>query len=130
MPTSRRKPADRPRKRKSGTPRDPVTLYAKDVVEGRIIAGEFAIGAARRHLNDLEKGAARRLVWDEESAIRAINFFPAILTVTAGAAEGQPFNLLPWHVFVVGSLFGSGLAGGCVSGVRGWRQGKGRRKVR
>src|SRR5690606_19099956 len=73
---------------------------------GRIIAGLHVRSACQRHLNDLQDGRKRGLSWNPERATHALNFFPACLTITAGAAEGQPFNLLPWHSFVVGSLFG------------------------
>lgn len=91
---------------KKQLPDDPATNWAIDVVEGHIVAGKFVISACRRHLNDLTNGAKRGLRWDPEKAAHALNFFPACLTITAGAAEGQAFNLLPWHEFVVGSLFG------------------------
>ncbi|MEL7282118.1 MAG: terminase TerL endonuclease subunit [Pseudomonadota bacterium] len=55
---------------------------------------------------DLETGHERGLSFDVEQAERAIRFFPACLTVTEGAKEGAPFTLLPWHLFVVGSMFG------------------------
>lgn len=62
--------------------------------------------ACQRHLDDLEKAGERGYTWDPEAAQHAIDFFPAVLTITEGAKEGEPFNLLPWHVFVVGSIFG------------------------
>ena len=40
-----------------------------------------------------------------------------MLTISEGAKEGKPFELLPWHVFVVGSLFG-------------WRKTSGRMRFR
>lgn len=40
-----------------------------------------------------------------------------MLTITEGMKVGQPFTLLPWHVFVVGSLFG-------------WRKTSGRMRFR
>lgn len=108
---------------------DPTTRYALDLVENRIVAGEFAIAAARRHLNDMTFGAFRGLVWKPEAARRAIEFFPACLTVTAGTAEGQPFNLLPWHTFVVGSLFGWYMKSGRLRFRRAWLEtGKGQAK--
>jgi phage terminase large subunit-like protein len=85
---------------------DPTTQWALDVVSGRIISGELGKFAAERHLRDLEEGAARGLWFDVDAAARALRFFPAVLTVTAGAMEGQPFVPLPWHRFVIGSLFG------------------------
>ncbi|MEW9808589.1 terminase large subunit [Mesorhizobium sp. ZMM04-5] len=46
------------------------------------------------------------MAFNVDKAKRHCGFFPAVLTVTEGVAEGQPFNLLPWHGFVVASLFG------------------------
>ncbi len=85
---------------------DETTAYARDVVSGKIIAGENVRLACQRHLDDLKSGAKRGLRWDAEAAQDAIEFFPAMLTITEGAKEGEPFTLLPWHVFVVGSVFG------------------------
>lgn len=95
-----------PTSSRSGKPADPTTQWALDVVAGRIVSGEFGKFAAERHLRDLKDGAERGLWFDEASAARALGFFPAVLTVTAGAMEGQPFVPLPWHRFVIGCLFG------------------------
>ncbi|PZU87338.1 MAG: hypothetical protein DI527_18855 [Chelatococcus sp.] len=40
-----------------------------------------------------------------------------MLSISEGAAEGQPFSLLPWHTFAAGSLFG-------------WRRTSGRMRFR
>jgi phage terminase large subunit-like protein len=85
---------------------DPTTAYARDVVECRVIAGQLAIRACRRHLDDLEHGQKHGLVWRPEKANDALGFFPSVLTVTAGAKEGEPFKLPSYTTFVVGSLFG------------------------
>ena len=85
---------------------DVATLYACDVLDGKVVAGEFVRAACQRHLRDLDAGAARGLAFDVSKAKRHCGFFPAVLTVTEGIAEGKPFNLLPWHGFVVASLFG------------------------
>lgn len=85
---------------------DPTTAWARDVVEGRVISGELAIRACRRHLDDLEHGHERGLFWRPDKAAHALGFFPAMLTVTAGAKAGEPFNLPSYTTFVVGSLFG------------------------
>lgn len=82
------------------------TAYAKDVASGKIIAGEFVRLAAARHLRDLKEGKARGLTWCQSAADRAIDFFPAVLSITEGAKVGQPFTLLPWHLFTVGSIYG------------------------
>lgn len=85
---------------------DQTTRYAWDVVNGRITAGHLAIRACQRHLDDIEYGPRRGLFWRPEKAAEALEFFPAVLRVTAGAAEGQPFHLISYTVFVVGSLYG------------------------
>lgn len=85
---------------------DRTTQYALDVVSGKIVAGELVRLAAARHLRDLQEGQHRGLRWDQADADRAIDFFPAVLSITEGAREGEPFHLLPWHLFVVGSIYG------------------------
>ncbi len=84
---------------------DVVTDYAKSVVDGAVVAGPYVRAACRRHLNDLEKGQARGLVWDLASAQRVINFFRDVLTVDIetkddlGAVQSRitPFVLQPWQ---------------------------------
>lgn len=106
--------ASKSRARQTGSsgkyPDDPTTAYAIAVAKGRrpdgSLAGELEIAAGRRHLKDLETGAERGLRWEPDRAEHAISFYPALLTITEGAKVGQPFHLLPWHVFVAGSLFG------------------------
>lgn len=88
------------------TSTDQTTQYARDVVSGKIVAGEFVRAQCQRHLDDLERAHERGLTWNVEQAERAIRFFPAVLSITEGAKEGEPFHLLPWHLFVVGSIFG------------------------
>jgi len=110
-------------------PNDPTTAWAVDAVEGRIVVGELVGLAAERHLRDLKDGAARGLVWRPERAERAIGFFPAVLSITAGAKAGAPFELLPWHKFCVGSLFGWHRESGRLRFRNGWMEtGKGQAK--
>lgn len=96
---------------------DRTTQYARDVISGKIVAGHFVRLAAKRHIRDLKEGPKRGLKWDQAAADRAIDFFPAVLSITEGAKVGQPFNLLPWHLFVVGSIYG-------------WRDRNGNRRFR
>lgn len=44
--------------------------------------------------------------WRPELAQKAIDFFPSVFTITDGPKAGEPFHLLPYHVFCVGSLMG------------------------
>ena len=92
--------------RRQSSSDDPVTSYAASVVNGEIVAGPHVRATCSRHLRDLEKGGDRGLRWDIEAANRAQEFFPAILRLSEGQFEGEPFRLHPAQAFIVGSLFG------------------------
>lgn len=85
---------------------DPVTNYAKDVVEGRVIAGPLVRKACERHLRDLIEGPKRGLRWDVAAFERIDGFFRDCLTLSDGEFDGKPFVLEPFQQFIVGSLFG------------------------
>lgn len=85
---------------------DRASQYARDVVDGKIIAGPDIRGACERHIRDLEHGPARGLSWDLPAAQRAIGFFEDVLCLNGGKYEGKPFVVQPWQAFIIGSLFG------------------------
>lgn len=85
---------------------DQTSDWARAVVDGRIVAGELVRCAAERHLRDLVDGPGRGLHWDVAAAEHAIGFFPAALTITGGMKVGQPFHLLPYTLYLTGSLYG------------------------
>lgn len=83
----------------------PVSRYAFDVIEGKIIAGDLVRMACERHIMDLETGRDRGLVFDCQAA-SMICRFASMLQHTAGPLAGQPLTLQPWQVFRHGSVFG------------------------
>lgn len=85
---------------------DRVTAFARDVQAGAIVAGPDVCNAAQRHLADLVHGPSRGLVWDADSASRAIGFCEDVLCLNGGEYEGTPFMLSPWQTFIIGSIFG------------------------
>ena len=85
---------------------DPATEYARQVVDGGIIAGPHVRDACARHLRDLENQENSGLQWNLEQARFAIEFFEEILCLNGGQFEGEPFILLDWQLFILGSLFG------------------------
>lgn len=86
--------------------KDQTTQYAKDVVVGKVVAGEFVRLAAQRHMDDLKTGHLRGLRWEPQAAERFFRFCRSCLSITEGAKLGEPFEPLPWHKFAAGSLFG------------------------
>ncbi|MFL5328389.1 MAG: terminase large subunit [Gemmataceae bacterium] len=84
---------------------DPVTQYAIDVVEKRLVVGELVRHACERHLRDLARGPERGLVWNPTQAQGAIEFFK-VLRHSKSKWRGKPFELQPWQQFCVGSIWG------------------------
>lgn len=87
-------------------PKCPVASYARDVVEGRIVAGRLVRLACERHLRDLVEGPKRGLRWDQPDAEFAIEFFSLLRLPQDGELDGKPFDLEPFQQFIVGNLFG------------------------
>jgi phage terminase large subunit-like protein len=112
-------------------PDDPTTQWARNVVDGKIVSGEFVCCAAERHLKDILEGSRRDIYWAPERAQHAFDFYPNVLSITEGAAElvGKPFHLLPWHMFTAGNLFGWRRSSGRMRFRSGWLEtGKGQAK--
>jgi len=85
---------------------DEATEYARSVVSGKTIAGPHVRDACQRHLNDLEIGHERGLVWSIDHVNWAIGYFRDVLCLNGGEYEGVPFEPLGWQLFIIGSLFG------------------------
>lgn len=84
----------------------PVEAYARAVVAGEIVAGRLVRLACRRHLDDLAHGYERGLRWDQSAVTRVLAFFSFLRLPVAGQLDGKAFDLEPFQVFVIGSLFG------------------------
>lgn len=91
-------------RRGRAAPGDPTTAWAEAAVRGDFVTGDLVRYAAERHLRDLRD--LKDYHWRPELAQRAIDFFPSVFTITDGPAAGKPFHLLPYHIFIVGSLMG------------------------
>lgn len=83
----------------------PADQYIQDVLDGKVVACKWVKLACQRHLNDLEQGAARGLVFDQEAGQRAIDFFQFVRH-SKGEWAGQTLVLEPWQVFIIYTLFG------------------------
>jgi len=81
------------------------TVYALDVVEGKIPACKLRIAACQRHLDDLVHGPKRGLYFSIARAKHVIQFF-GYLRHTTGKWYGQVFELADWQAFCVAVLFG------------------------
>lgn len=85
---------------------DEATEYARAVQSGAVVAGPHVRAAAARHLDDLEHGGERGLVWDLAAADRFLRYCRTVLRLSEGQFDGKPFNPQPSQAFILGSLFG------------------------
>ncbi len=92
---------------------DQVLAFAQAVSEGEITAGPSVRLAAQRHIGDLADAESGKsiYVFDMEKSERVIGLFPKLFMLTK--IKRQPFVLLPWQAFIVGSLFGWFINDGC-----------------
>lgn len=85
---------------------DPCTSYAQAVVDGLEVAGPWVRAACKRHLRDLQTGAARNLRFHLPAAFKVWAFFEDSLKLSEGQFDGKPFKLEPAQYFILGSIFG------------------------
>lgn len=87
--------------------------YARDVVSGKIVAGNLVVKACQRHLKDLKRSKVRgkandwQYIFDPAKAERACKFIQ-MMPHTKGrwAAKRELLILEPWQKFFVCSVFG------------------------
>ena len=82
--------------------------YAKDVIEGRLVAGKLLRLAAVRFVSDLKTGPLRGVTFDKKAAQHVVDFFGILRHSKGewGKGHGLPFILEPWQVFILANLFG------------------------
>ena len=84
----------------------PVTQYAEDILNEKIISNRWVKLACKRHIDDLKTGHKRGLYFDENAATNIIEFYPTFFQFYEGAFDGMPFYLTPHQSFLLGSIFG------------------------
>ena len=86
--------------------RDRTTEYARNVLAGKINAGDLVKLACQRHLDDFEKAksAPYRYYFDVEQAERIIEFAETL--VIAEGEEQEQVECFPFQCFILGSLNG------------------------
>lgn len=79
--------------------------YARWVLDpsNAIRTGRLIKLAAQRFLRDLER---TDIYFDEEEAIKCVNFIERYCVQWEGAWRGQPFSLTPWQKFALGNIYG------------------------
>lgn len=95
--------------RKSTGLHHPVSVYAKQVTQGKLkqLCCEAEIAACARHLRDLKRQGTKDFpyVFDETRADRIVKWF-AYCKQTRGVEQGEAIALQPWQVFDLGCVYG------------------------
>ena len=78
-------------------------IYAKGVLEGRILACRWVKLACLRHLNDRLRDD---LEFDEDAAKHAIDFFGYLRLWKGRGYKGRPFVLAPHYQFITSCIMG------------------------
>lgn len=88
---------------------DPVTRYAVDVLEGRVVAGKWQRLACKRHVDDIARQNLDDFPYrfEIDRAQRVFDFF-GYLVFTGGdrSIVGKQIALQPFQIFLLGSVFG------------------------
>ncbi len=85
-----------------------VQRYCDDALSGAVLVGKMVRAALVRHQEDLEQQETEEFPYyfDATAADVAIDFFPNVLSHTAGDCAGEPFFLEPWQKFAIANVFG------------------------
>lgn len=80
----------------------PYYKYAKDIVEGKIVSGQYIKMACQRFIDDLNNDK-----WDfrEDKVERCLKFI-STLKHFKGKSSGKPFILEPWQQTIVANILG------------------------
>ena len=76
--------------------------YAKDVIDGKIVACRHIIQACKRFMSDLQRDDMH---FDAQKVERAVSFISKLRHFT-GRASGKEFILEPWQEFIVANILG------------------------
>lgn len=81
--------------------------YARDILDGKIVACRFIRLACQRHFDDLKKSLDKDYpyTFNRELAERACRFVQ-LLPHSSGDLAGQKLKLEPWQAFIFCSIFG------------------------
>lgn len=77
--------------------------YARDVDEGKIIAGKQIQLACKRFLSDLKR---TDIFWDEEEAQKVTIFAERYCRLWEDKWRGDPVKIEPWMAFVLQQIYG------------------------
>jgi phage terminase large subunit-like protein len=88
------------------TKTNPATKYIDSLTAGSVIASKEVIKACKRHLQDLDDGHERGLVFRPEKGLEIIRFVEQFCHHSQGKWAGQKVKLEPWQRAMLWILYG------------------------
>ncbi|MEE7538859.1 terminase large subunit [Enterobacter kobei] len=82
-----------------------MNLYCEQVLSGEIVAGQLIKKACKRHLWDLSRVGSETFKYQFSEA-RAKHIIEFMKVLRDPSYPDQPITLMPWHYFILGSIFG------------------------
>ena len=81
--------------------------YVAGVIAGTVVASQRVRAACQRHLDDLERAKSDDwpFYFDAAAANQPCDFI-SLLTLNTGRYANKPFELFPWQVFCLRSIYG------------------------
>jgi phage terminase large subunit-like protein len=103
--TAERRRREKRKPTRRGSAADPVTKYAREVVNGQVVVGRWVRLACERHLRDLKRQRTRAFPfwWNGAAALHFIHWVPTFIRLEGGE---KPMHLARWAQFAIGSVFG------------------------
>jgi len=80
--------------------------YMQEILEEKILCGEYERLAVERHMQDFKEGIDRGLYFDLKAANRALRWFTFLRHSKGSQFKGNPFDLSGWQAFIIYNLFG------------------------
>ena len=93
----------RAKKWKNAKPMGRCEQYARDVVSGKEVAGQYIIKAAKRFLKDLKRDD---IYWDEVESMRIVKFIERYCRLFEAEWKGKPMQIMPWMAFILQQIYG------------------------
>jgi phage terminase large subunit-like protein len=83
----------------------PAEQYARDILDGKIVACKWVKLACKRYFDDLEHGSERGIYFDRDAAQHRLDFY-RFCKHSKGEWAGQILNPEPWQQFIDWNVFG------------------------
>lgn len=91
------------KKYRTAKPMSRCEQYARDVVTGKVVAGQLVVKAAKRFLKDLKR---TDIYFDQKEADKIVTFAEKYLRLWEDKWRDKPVEIRPWMAFILQQIYG------------------------